>query len=155
MEFPGQAEDQFGDGDPFEIYDDLFAPLEARYGPLDDIILSSPMMMFGMSFAIRQQDGLYITYEPYHLIETKSREGLKFALFTASDHPQDVVTDFLEELARWVLENEIGDGDEIDLTKFEAEDLPWKAARVSLFSRTPVGYGLYEITFSERKTPPA
>ncbi|MBD3679252.1 MAG: hypothetical protein HUJ27_12755 [Rhodobacteraceae bacterium] len=147
MDFVNHTDDPFWDGDYFEIYDDLFAPLEARFGPLDDIVLSSPMMMFGMSFMMREQDGLYVTYEPYHLVETKSREGLRFALFAASDHHQDVMTAFLEELARWVLQNEIGEGDEINLANFETEGLPWKTARVSLFSRAPDGYGLYEITF--------
>jgi hypothetical protein len=135
------------DEDLFAVYDELFAPLEAKFGPLDDEVLSSPMMMFGMSFSMREADGLYVTYEPYHLIETQSREGLKFALFMISPERRDIVTDLLEAIAQWVLENEIGNGDTIDLSAFEIEDLPAKTAEISLFSQQPEGFGLYEVRF--------
>jgi hypothetical protein len=119
MTFILHDEDPFGDSDPFEIYGELYAPLEKRFGLLDEDVLSSPMMMSGMSFCMRRQEGLYVMYEPCHLIETKSREGLKFAIFLRTDLPEAVATDFLTELADWVLENEIGHGDRIDLTDFE------------------------------------
>ena len=48
------------DEDMFEIYDELFRPLEEKYGPLDDQVLSSPMLMFGVSVAMRAEDGLYV-----------------------------------------------------------------------------------------------
>ena len=144
-EDPDELQDD--DDDMFAVYDELFAPLEAKFGPLDDDVLSSPMMMFGMSFMLREADGLYVTYEPYHLAETQSREGLKFALFMVSTEPQDVVTDLLEAIAGWVLENEIGSGDTIDLSKFELEGLSSQTAEVTLFSQQPQGFGLYEVRF--------
>jgi len=135
------------DEDLFAVYDQLFAPLEAKFGALDDDILSSPMMMFGMSFSLREADGLYVTYEPYHLIETQSREGLKFALFMVLPGQQDLATDLLEAMAQWALENQIGNGDTIDLSVFEIEYLPAKTAEISLFSQQPEGFGLYEVRF--------
>ncbi len=140
-------EDPFGDQDPFEIYDDLFSPLEEKFGALDDDVLSSPMLMFGMSFCKRQEIGLYVTYEPFHLIETESKEGLKFAVFMAWARTQSTATDFLTEFADWILENRIGDGDVIDVSGFETKGLPSDSVRISLFSNHPESYGIYEVRF--------
>ena len=133
------------DDDLFAIYDALYAPLVEKYGPLDDTILSSPMMIFGMSFSIREADGLYVMYEPFHLDQTRSREGLKFAVFMVSDAPREDVTDFLTELADWVLENPVGDGDMIELSEVgDAAGTLAPRAELRLFSRGPEGFGLYE-----------
>ena len=149
MNLPQTAEELYDyDGDLFEIYDTLFQPLADEFGPLDEDVLSSPMLIFGVSFMMRQEDNLYVTYEPFHLVETKSREGLRFALFVAGDAtPGHTLTEFLTELADWVLDNEIGDGDQIDLADFETEELPGRTAKIALFSKKPGGYGLYRVSF--------
>ncbi|MEO0762903.1 MAG: hypothetical protein AAFZ09_14045 [Pseudomonadota bacterium] len=135
------------DDDPFAIYDDLLAPLVAAHGALDDEVLSSPLMMFGVSFLRRAADGLYVVYEPSHLEETESREGLRFALFVAAKAPEEALTDLLTAIADYVLDHEIGDGDTLDLAALEIDGLPSTEARFRLFSRAPEGYGLYELRF--------
>ncbi|MEM1299085.1 MAG: hypothetical protein AAGH68_07365 [Pseudomonadota bacterium] len=134
--------------DLFQIYDELFKPLEEKYGRLDDVVLSSADL-FGMSFVMRKLDGMYVTYSPYHLVETHSREGLKYALFVVSaTSPQESLTSLLTGLANWFLENEFGDGDTADISGFEIEGLPSNSVRFKLFSQHPDGHGLYEVQFT-------
>ncbi|MEM0945392.1 MAG: hypothetical protein AAGI70_15755 [Pseudomonadota bacterium] len=133
--------------DEFAIYDALFEPLVEKYGPLDAQVLSSPMMMFGMSFRTRREVGLYVTYEPDHLAETESKEGLKFALFTVAKAPEGSLTELLEQLGLWFLDHKVGDGDTADLSAFDLEGLPSAAVAFSLFSQYPEGYGLFELRF--------
>ncbi|MEM6490206.1 MAG: hypothetical protein AAF677_18390 [Pseudomonadota bacterium] len=139
--------------DPFDIYDELLAPLVARYGPLDEETLVSPHLIFGVSFKTKAEIGLFVTYEPYHLHDTASREGLRFALFVVADAPDQALIDMLTALANHVTEQAIGDGDTADLASLGIEGLPSHRVGLHLFSEGPTGYGLFEVRFMSPDVP--
>ncbi|KPK48793.1 MAG: hypothetical protein AMS22_14740 [Thiotrichales bacterium SG8_50] len=135
-----------------KFYKELFAPLEEKYGVLDeDTITSFVGFSAGgpVSLSKIEDKNLYVTCElAVYPDQRVSSEGLKFELFSIGSHSDDWCRTVFTAIGELSFEAELGDRHKINITGLVEGPEATDKIQLHLFSKTKIGnetYGLYEV----------
>ena len=134
------------------LYKELYAPLEEKYGPLDeDTITSIVGFSVGgpVSLSKIEYIKLFVTSElatyPEQILST---EGLKFELFTVGSHSEEWCRTVFTAIGDHSFEAELGDRHRIHIAGLIEGPEATDTVQLRLFSKSTIGnveYGLYEV----------
>jgi hypothetical protein len=135
---------------PREHYQALFAPLEAKYGPLDGQTRTAIVGFNAggpVSLCTIERNQVSVTCELSLYPEQKpSTEGLRFELLSLGCFDLDTAQDLFTSLGALSMDEPLGDGHTVDVSA--VSDAIQGPVRLWLFSRTTIGdrqYGIYEV----------
>jgi hypothetical protein len=135
-----------------KFYKELFAPLEEKYGVLDeDTITSFVGFSAGgpVSLSKIEDKKLYVTCElAVYPDQRVSSEGLKFELFSIGSHSEDWCRTVLTAIGDHSFEAELGDRHRIHITGLIEGPEATDTVQLRLFCKSTIGnveYGLYEV----------
>lgn len=134
------------------FYKEIFAPLEEKYGALDEDTITSIIGFSAggpVSLSKIEDKKLYVTCELAVYPEQRlSSEGLKYELFSVGTHSDDWCRTVFSALGGLSLDAELGDKHTIDISGVVEGPEATDKVQLNLFSKTIIGnekYGLYEV----------
>lgn len=135
-----------------KFYNDLFAPLEAKYGALDEDTITSIVGFSAggpVSLSKIEAKRLYVTCELAAYPEQRvSSEGLRFELFSVGSHSEDWCRTVFSALGGLSFEAELGDQHTINIAGVFDGPEAIDTVQLRFFSKAKIGneqYGLYEV----------
>ena len=135
-----------------KFYNELYAPLEKKYGVLDEDAITSIVGFSAggpVSLSKIEDKKLYVTCElAAYPEQLPSTEGLKFELFSVGSHSDDWCRTVFSALGGLSFEAQLGDQHTINISGLVEGPEATDTVQLRLFSQTTIGYeqyGLYEV----------
>ena len=142
-----------------EFYNELFKPLESKYGKLDKETMSSIVgftMGGPVSLSKKDKSNLFVTCElAAHPEQKLSTDGFRFELFSMGHFSATWCRSVFTALGQMSLNTQLGNEHTIDISGVVEPDCPVKSVKLELFSFTEFDgkrYGLYQVSPTEGLT---
>ena len=135
-----------------ELYSELFKEIENKYGPIDEVTLTSVIGFSGggpVSLSTIEKKNLYVTCElSVYPEQHKSSENLNYELFSAGSFNSDWCRSVLTALGNLAVNAALGDEHTIDISGVVDADDTVQKVKLRLFSKIQYegnDYGIYEV----------